>query len=125
LCSVLVSYANDLLAHGGHRCSLAERTQMTLRRFFPHGRPQLTRVANSMGLSPRTLQRRLRVLGSSFRRLLDQSRRELAERYLHDPEFRISEVASQLGYAETSEFHRAFRAWTGTTPKRYRRLGAK
>jgi AraC-like DNA-binding protein len=121
LCRVLVRYADDLLAHAGCHRSLTERTQMALRRRLLNGEPQLSKVASSLGISARTLQRQLKARGLSFRALLNTLRRELAEQYLRDPEIGISEIASLLRYAEVSEFHRAFRAWKETTPGRYRR----
>jgi AraC-like DNA-binding protein len=123
LCSILVRYANELLAQASHRRSFIERTQLTLLRRLRNGEPRLTKVASSMGVSARTLQRQLKAQGLSFRALLNTLRRELAEKYIHNPEIEISEIASLLGYAEASEFHRAFRAWTNTTPRQYRRAG--
>jgi AraC-like DNA-binding protein len=124
LCSILVRNANDLLAHTAPRQCLTERTQIALRRFLPNREPLLAKVASSVGMSSRTLQRQLRAQGFSFRGLLDKLRRELAAQYLRDHKIGIDEIASLLGYAETSEFYRAFRTWTGTTPRRYKRANA-
>jgi AraC-like DNA-binding protein len=123
LCKLLVRYANELLPRANRRYSLAERTQMALRRRLLNEKPQLNKVASSMGIGSRTLQRHLKAQGYSFRGLLDNLRQELAQKYLRDQEMDISEIASLLGYAEASEFYRAFRAWTGSTPRQYRRAG--
>jgi AraC-like DNA-binding protein len=122
LCDVLIRYAKDLLANTGPRLSLADRTHMALRRSLLSGDAQLTTVARNIGMGARTLQRQLRAQGTSFRELLGKLRRELAEQYLQDSEMNLSEIAYLLCYAQPSEFHRAFRTWMGTTPKRYRRV---
>jgi len=80
----------------------------------------LASTAHALGSTARTLQRRLEAQGSSFDALVDGLRRELAVRYL-DQQVSVREIASLLGYAEASAFHRAFRRWTGTTPERARK----
>jgi len=80
------------------------------------GRPTADRVARPLGMSPRTLQRRLKEHGVSYAELLEQTRRGLAERYLADPTLTLAEVAYLCGYEEQSSFFRAFRQWTGETP---------
>jgi AraC-like DNA-binding protein len=84
------------------------------------GHPSLERVAEHLGLSARTLQRKLQDLGTTHNELVDQIRHELATRYLAEKEMAICEVAYLLGFSEPSSFHRAFKRWTGTTPKDYR-----
>ena len=74
-----------------------------------------------MGLSARTLSRRLGEEGTSFRNIQDEVRRELALALLGDPGKSIAEVAFFLGYAEPAPFHRSFKRWTGTTPQLHRR----
>jgi AraC-like DNA-binding protein len=71
--------------------------------------------------SARTLRRRLADADTSFQRVVDELRRELAASYLGDPGIKTAEVAFLLGFAEVSTFHRAFRRWTGTTPVAFRR----
>jgi AraC-like DNA-binding protein len=73
-----------------------------------------------MGVTPRTLQRRLASADFSFQDVLDATRRELAQVYLRDPALSALDVALLLGYAEQSSFTRAFRAWFGTTPTAWR-----
>lgn len=85
------------------------------------GRTALADLAQALHLSPRSLQRRLSEQGSSFQALLDQTRQQLAEAYLRDPELELSEVAGLLGYSEHSALSRAFRQWTGQTPQEWRR----
>jgi AraC-like DNA-binding protein len=78
-------------------------------------------VATDMGLSSRTLARRLVAQGASFSALVDQERQERALILLRTTNLQIQSVASSLGYASASTFVRAFRSWTGKTPAAYRR----
>ena len=73
-----------------------------------------------MGLTPRTLQRRLAEGQVGFSDLLDEVRRELVQRYLRDEKISLVEVAFLLGFSEQSTFNHAFRAWFETTPKAWR-----
>jgi AraC-like DNA-binding protein len=75
------------------------------------------RVASALSLHPKTLSRRLKAEGTTFRRLLDELRMELARRYLRQPGLSVEEVAFLLGYSERSAFHRAFQRWTGQAPR--------
>lgn len=84
------------------------------------GKPELSRIAKQLHISPRTLQRRLRESGTSFSQLLDDLRRELSGRFLLDRKLAVSEVAFLLGYSEPSAFQRAFRRWQGRSPRQYR-----
>jgi AraC-like DNA-binding protein len=76
-------------------------------------------VARALNQSPSTLQRRLRKEGTSYQTLLDSTRRELALHYLREGEHSIADVAFMLGFADQSNFTRAFRRWTGKTPRQY------
>jgi AraC-like DNA-binding protein len=78
----------------------------------------LAGTARALGVSTRTLQRRLLAEGTSFGQIVDALRRELALAYL-ERRMSIADVASQLGYADTAAFHHAFRRWTGSSPSRY------
>lgn len=78
-------------------------------------------VATALGLSVRTVQRRLESEGTTFGALLDETRREAALEYLRDPQIAIKEAAYRVGFSEPSTFYRAFRRWTGATPADYRR----
>lgn len=84
------------------------------------GGASLEMVAKSMGLSQRTLQRRLGEHQLEFRLLVEEVRRSLAEAYVARAEYSLTEVALLLGYAETSSFSRAFRRWTELSPQQYR-----
>lgn len=77
-------------------------------------------IARCVGVSTRTLQRRLHGAGSTFQGLLDEARRELALGLLADQRRSVGEIAPLLGFAELRAFYRAFKRWTGTTPGQLR-----
>ena len=120
LCALLDRHAEELLAKFPPRDSLIDQVRGIIADEFRGGDPSLERVADQLGLTPRTLQRKLHELGTSHNELLDQMRRQLAMRYLREHEMAICEVAYLLGFSESSSFHRAFKRWTGITPKEYR-----
>lgn len=77
-------------------------------------------VARALCLSQRSLQRRLAALGLTFQGVVDETRHELARRYLDDPARSVTEITFLLGFSEQSAFTRAFRRWSGMTPSAYR-----
>jgi AraC-like DNA-binding protein len=104
------------------RSSIKEQVKVVLKRSLASGRPGLSDVARDLGLSDRTLQRRITEEGTSFRELLVEARQELGRRLLSDPTAEIDEVACLLGYQDSSSFYRAFRDSEGVTPSRWREL---
>ncbi|MGY3447032.1 MULTISPECIES: AraC family transcriptional regulator [unclassified Bradyrhizobium] len=104
------------------RSSIKEQVKVVLKRSLASGRPELSDVARDLGLSERTLQRRITEEGASFRELLAEARQELGRQLLLDPSAEIDEVACLLGYQDTSSFYRAFRDREGVTPSRWREL---
>lgn len=86
------------------------------------GMPSAEEVARALGLSQRSLQRRLAALGLSFHGVVDETRHELARRYLDDPTKSVTEITFLLGFSEQSAFTRAFRRWSGMPPSIYRGL---
>ncbi|MDH5752229.1 MAG: AraC family transcriptional regulator [Deltaproteobacteria bacterium] len=85
------------------------------------GAPTIKDVASSMGMSQRTLQRKLADQGITFTDMLSESRVELARSYLDQPHLNITDIALLLGFSETGSFTRIFRKWQGLTPTEYRR----
>lgn len=77
-------------------------------------------VAALFSIHPRTLNRRLRACGIGFKELADQSRFEIARQLLETSAMTLGQIAETLEYADASSFARAFRNWSGTTPKRWR-----
>lgn len=83
----------------------------------------LPRVAKKLHMSVRTLKRRLEQDGTSFSELLDEQRRAKAMLMLRRDDLSVDEIADRLGYSDAANFTRAFRRWTGTTPKSFRTSG--
>ena len=75
-------------------------------------------MARDLGVSGRTLQRRITEEGSTFRALLAEARQELCRLLLADSAIEIDGIACMLGYQHTSSFYRSFRKWEGVTPNR-------
>ncbi|MFO0724717.1 MAG: AraC family transcriptional regulator ligand-binding domain-containing protein [Myxococcota bacterium] len=103
---------------------LPSQIQRAIAQRFGQGLPEMDEIATQLGLSPRTLQRRLSKLELSYQVLLDRVRQRFAERYLSESRLSLGEIAFLLGFAELSNFHRAFRRWTGQTPGHYREVSA-
>jgi AraC-like DNA-binding protein len=82
--------------------------------------PPLSAIARELAMSDRNLQRALRNDGTSFQKLLDEVRRDLAISHLANKDTSAGQVGFLLGFSEPSAFHRAFRRWTGKTPSAYR-----
>jgi AraC-like DNA-binding protein len=102
---------------GSH--SIADDAKYVLRRHM-FARPSVDRVAANMHVSPRTLQRRLTALGTSYQKLLDDVRDNMARRLLLDTDLDAGEIAILLGFDEPNSFVRAFHAWQGAPPSRWR-----
>ncbi|MFN7129406.1 MAG: AraC family transcriptional regulator ligand-binding domain-containing protein [Brevundimonas sp.] len=100
--------------------TISDQVVMALKLLLPSGRPELPDVARQLGMSERTLQRRILAEGASFRELLLQARRDLWKQLLADEAIQIDEIAYLLGYQDVTSFYRAFRAWEGVTPAQWR-----
>jgi AraC-like DNA-binding protein len=120
LCAVLDRHAEGLIAKYPRNDGLVENVRAIIKDELSGGNASLERIANQLHMSGRTLQRKLREQGTSHQELLDQMRRDLAIRYLREPEMAICEVAYLLGFSESSALHRAFKRWTGRTPNEFR-----
>jgi len=79
-------------------------------------------IAHSLGVHPRELRRRLKSENQTFQNLLEEHRRVTAEELLSTTSIQIATIAEQLGYSESACFTRAFKRWTGKSPKQYRQL---
>lgn len=114
--NILVKYrSND---------SLTVRVRHELRRHSPMEWPDFDTLALGLHMSASTLRRRLDGEGQSFQSIKDSLRRDLAIRCLTRGAASIADIAEQLGFAEPSSFHRAFKKWTGLQPNEYRRRHA-
>lgn len=87
---------------------------------LPSGRCTMEIVAEALHMSTRNLHNRLTETGYSFQRVLDDTRRELAEQYMEQGEISVSEIAYLLGFSDCSNFSRSFKRWTGMSPSKFR-----
>jgi len=126
-------YLNDLLlkyceaALAGRRGDVSQlrtRVENAISSLLPHGRVLVEDVARSLGMSERTLARKLSDEGLNFTEILQQLRRDLAVRYLGDRKLHVSKIAWLLGFHEVSAFTHACKRWTGKTPREMRTAGA-
>lgn len=100
--------------------SITEMVKWIVKRSLTGGCPDIQTVASELGMSNRTLQRRLIDEGASFKNILTQVRHEQAIEYLTDLSLDIKEVAFMIGYEDKNSFYRAFRLWEGNTPSNWR-----
>jgi len=103
------------------RKTTVERVQDYVRGALPTGNCTIERCSEKMGMSVRSLQSHLSDTGQKFSDILEDYRSELAKSFLQQQELSLDDVAANLGYSEQSSFGRAFKRWTGLTPKQYRR----
>lgn len=97
-----------------------ERVRSCLIEILASGQYSMDAVASRLAISSRTLQRRLQAENTSFQKVLDELRQELALHYLTHSDYSSGQIAFLLGYEEPNSFFRAFRTWTGQTPDRMR-----
>jgi AraC-like DNA-binding protein len=122
-------YLNEILLHDceqalAYRRSSAGSLRISIENaitpLLPHGKARLDAVAQTLGVSSRTLARRLTAEGLSFGEILDQLRSDLAAHYLGEANLSISQIAWLLGYQGVSAFSHGYKRWTGMNPKRVR-----
>jgi AraC-like DNA-binding protein len=109
----------DYLAHLD-RSDVTMQVRAKLIERLPSGRVTEEEIANSINVSQRSLQRRLKEQGMSFTQLLESTRSELGQQYVRDPQRSFNEIAFLLGFAEPGNFSRAFKRWYGKSPSEYR-----
>jgi AraC-like DNA-binding protein len=107
-----------LPAPGGE---MIRRVRAEAMKLLPTGDATIDRVAQVLGQSARSLQRKLGGEGTTFQSVLDDVKRDLASEYLRERTHSIAEIALLLGFSDQSTFHRAFVRWTGRTPGDVRR----
>ncbi len=103
----------------GH-ASTGHRVSEAVVRLLHLGEPRREDIASSLAMADRTLQRRLHEEGTSFQQLLDEARRDLAQKYLAEPRYTLAQVADLLGFVDQSNFFRAHKRWFGMSPGQYR-----
>jgi len=118
-------YLHSILADDVRRDfrRLGEPAEDTVRRvvrsLVAGGKYSADETAAAFGVNRRTLARRLRERGTTFQALLDDARYGEAQRMLQSSALPVTEIASRLGYADTATFTRAFRRWSGTSPRQW------
>jgi len=115
----LLGHLDDLRASAEDR-SVEARVRDVVVDALASGVPSMADVARRLGMSERTLHRRLARRGGAYRALVERTRRDLAESLLHRHDYPLAEVAFLTGFSEQSAFHRAFKRWTDQTPAAFR-----
>lgn len=119
------AYASALVRQMTPQSSIVERVREAIVEGLLGGSASETAIARKLAMTVRTMHRHLMDAGTSFRKIRDDVLRQRAESLLREPRVPVGEVSFLLGYAEPSNFHRAFRRWTGLTPNQWReRLGS-
>jgi AraC-like DNA-binding protein len=122
---VLADHAQRLLKHLDASRTMRGKVESLLIPRLHAGEAAVELVAKKLGLSRQTLFRRLRSEGVTFEKVLNELRRGLAVDYVHNGRISVSEVARLLGYSEAAAFSRAFKRWTGVSPRVARESGLK
>lgn len=122
LATVIQQHAALLLAQLPAEDPLIAQVRAELAR-APDLNPTPEVIAQSLGLSPRSLRRHLNSLGTNFKHLLDETRQSLAVRMMRDPRLQLQQISDALGFSTASAFSRAFKRWTGQSPASFRRSG--
>jgi AraC-like DNA-binding protein len=123
--NLLLKYCEEALVNRrGNVSQLRTRVENAISSLLPHGRVVVDDVARSLGMSQRTLSRKLANEGLNFTEVLQQLRRDLAVGYLDDHTLHISKIAWLLGFSEVSAFTHAYKRWTGKAPRQMRMADA-
>ena len=96
------------------------RTRGAIFEELPSGEVSLEKTAEMLNMSSRNLGRKLSERGESFKGLLTEVRRELAEKYIRDRSLTLTEISFLLGFSEMSSFSRAYKGWSGSSPSAHR-----
>ena len=120
LCAVLERHLVELIQRMPRATSFSVRVRGAIAKDLSTAAPSAEQAARKLHMSRRTMQRMLAAEGTTFTKLVDTLRRDLATRYLGEPDVAIAEVAFLLGFSEASAFHRAFKRWHGVTPAVHR-----
>jgi AraC-like DNA-binding protein len=121
---LLEKYCEEALAHRpANGATLRSDVENAITPLLPHGKANAGEVARQLGMSHRTLARRLAAEQLTFSEIQTELKADLAKRYLRDGDLPISQIAWLLGYREVSAFTHAFKRWTGTAPRQSRAQG--
>jgi AraC-like DNA-binding protein len=122
---VLERHAQDLLRRRERRTTLADAVRQLVEATILDGAPARARVAAQLGVSARSLHRKLEALGTGYRQILDEVRLALAQERLRDSLDPLDAIAERVGFRSQQAFLRWFRERAGTTPGAYRRGAAR
>jgi AraC-like DNA-binding protein len=123
--NLLLRYCEAAVAdRRGDKSQLRTRVENAISSVLPHGKVLVEDIARSLGMSERTLARKLSDEGLNFTEILQNLRRDLAVRYLKDHKLHVSKIAWLLGFREVSAFTHAYKRWTGKTPRQMRTASA-
>jgi AraC-like DNA-binding protein len=117
---ILVQHAERLLTDRAPRVGFTDHVRVHAAAELCGGNPGAERVAEILGVSARTLHRRLKDEGTTFRGIVTELRLRLARQHLAAGWYSIAEIAVLLGFSNANAFHQAFRRWTGQTPAQWR-----
>lgn len=112
-------------ATGNEDLDLEYRLRAAIESLLPTGECQLPLVARLVGASPRVLQMQLAERGTSFESILRASRERLAKTHLRLGDMSVTELALNLSYNDTTAFSRAFKTWTGASPRAWKKLSGE
>jgi AraC-like DNA-binding protein len=118
---VMTEAAEKMLAEGPYEASCSRNVLSFIRQRLNGGEFGVEDASRHLGMSRRTLQRKLREESSSHRNLVERARRDLSRYLLLGMGATVTETAYALGFSEPSAFHHAFQHWYGTPPQAYRR----
>lgn len=116
----LTSHIEETLVEHEHEETPERRVVLQIADMLSDGVPPLPSVAGGLGMSARTLQRRLAEHGVTYQNLVNQARLELARSLMEETDYSLAEIAFLTGFSEQSAFSRAFKRWAGQTPGAFR-----
>lgn len=118
----LEAHALSQLAELDTDTDLTSKVKLGIQKQLASGITRQDMIAEDLGMTSRTLQRKLSQEGASYQKLLDEVRQQMAEDYLRNTDMSIPDIALRLGYSETTSFHRKFKAATGKTPGEFKKV---
>jgi AraC-like DNA-binding protein len=118
---ILTKYCEEAIAYRrAGRTTLRSNVENAIAPLLPHGKARAEEVAREIGMSRRTLARKLASEGLTFSEVAEKLKADLANHYLKDGDLPISQIAWLLGYSEISAFTHAYKRWAGMTPSQSR-----
>jgi AraC-like DNA-binding protein len=117
---VLEARAEELLEKLDSSKSMRAQVETLLTRAMSEGNIGMERIGRELGLSRQTLFRRLKSENVTFEKVLDELRHRMALNYLNDRKLSVSQTSHLLGFSDPAAFSRAFKRWTGSSPRRVR-----